>query len=359
MSSIAEYTKRGIKLYETGNHSESLKFFEKAYREMTDQCITNHDVRESVIYNLALTYYSLRLYKLAEENYEKLSEYNYQGMYELSMTKFFLHKLKSGAKLYPNRYLRDAFDSPKFPVLPLKKINRVYDLTDRSVIVLNEQGIGDELMFMRSIHELSNRVKYAKVQVYPELRRVLEENIDLPNIEFFTDRSFNSSFLNGLDGVLYLGDLWTMFMDSPPLVLETPVEAAIIDVDPGMFHVGFVCACNKKSSNAKQRSVPEEIFKTLSKRPNHILHSLMIDRSFKFAVDHRDKIKDFFDTLSIIDSLDAVVTIDTSVAHLAAASGTPTYLIYNEYLDWRWTNGFYPNVTVVIADQLKKLSLNK
>lgn len=47
-------------------------------------------------------------------------------------------------------------------------------------------------------------------------------------------------------------------------------------------------------------------------------------------------IDDFTDTLAILQTLDLLVTVDTSVAHLAGAAGLPVWVLLPAYAEWRW-----------------------
>ena len=48
------------------------------------------------------------------------------------------------------------------------------------------------------------------------------------------------------------------------------------------------------------------------------------------------ELKDFSDTAGLIENLDLVITVDTSVAHLAGALGKPVWILLPFAPDWRW-----------------------
>lgn len=82
--------------------------------------------------------------------------------------------------------------------------------------------------------------------------------------------------------------------------------------------------------------------------------TLALDTLARSAPIHRldTRIRDFADTAAVVDKLDAVVSIDTSIAHLAGALGKPLWLMLPFAADWRWfTNTdrspWYPSVRLV------------
>lgn len=79
-----------------------------------------------------------------------------------------------------------------------------------------------------------------------------------------------------------------------------------------------------------------------------------LDVHARSASIHRfdDRIADFADTAAIVDRLDAVVSIDTSIAHLAGALGKPLWLMLPYTADWRWfantdRSPWYPSARLV------------
>jgi len=54
------------------------------------------------------------------------------------------------------------------------------------------------------------------------------------------------------------------------------------------------------------------------------------------VVDHTDDLHDFSDTAALIANLDLVISVDTSVAHLAGALGKPFWLLNRYNTCWRW-----------------------
>ena len=54
------------------------------------------------------------------------------------------------------------------------------------------------------------------------------------------------------------------------------------------------------------------------------------------VIDIATELEDFADTAAVISLLDLVITVDTSVAHLAGSLGKPVWILLPVAVDWRW-----------------------
>jgi len=50
-------------------------------------------------------------------------------------------------------------------------------------------------------------------------------------------------------------------------------------------------------------------------------------------------VTDFADTAALVAGLDLVISVDTSICHLAGALGVPTWTLLDSAPDWRWLTG--------------------
>jgi tetratricopeptide (TPR) repeat protein len=73
-------------------------------------------------------------------------------------------------------------------------------------------------------------------------------------------------------------------------------------------------------------------------------------------LDYGDALDDFSDTAALISQLDLVISVDTSVAHLAGALGKPVWILLTYFPDWRWLLGrddspWYPTARLFRQDK--------
>ena len=127
------------------------------------------------------------------------------------------------------------------------------------------------------------------------------------------------------------------------------------------------------------RTINIKCFDDLFKLDNIQLYSFQVDDSlngnekYPQMINLAKDFQDFSDTAAALKSMDCMVTVDTSVAHLAGALGVKTYLLLPYASDWRWfrdtkTTPWYKSVEIFkqtdsiswekpINDILEKLKL--
>jgi hypothetical protein len=112
----------------------------------------------------------------------------------------------------------------------------------------------------------------------------------------------------------------------------------------GRFRVGICWAGSSAHVNDHNRSIPLQVFAPLLSVPGVDFISVQRNVSAEQAaiLDERgvtrlgDEFADFSDTAAVIATLDLLISVDTSVAHLAGAMRKAVVLLLPFSADWRW-----------------------
>jgi hypothetical protein len=101
----------------------------------------------------------------------------------------------------------------------------------------------------------------------------------------------------------------------------------------GRRRVGLVWAGNPNHRNDRNRSIPNDLVETLTGL--EAVEWIPLQKGHEPAPGFTD----FADTAGLIANLDMVISVDTSVAHLAGALGKPVWVLLPFAPDWRWMLG--------------------
>lgn len=224
------------------------------------------------------------------------------------------------------------------------------------LIVLAEQGIGDQIQFGRLLRVLADRGISA---------RLLASERNAPLLALIDARVPVVKDLSDVD-TARPGVMWAPLASLPRLVLPDPADwprPPYLTADPkrvgrwrpmaeGVFRIGIAWQGNPSPTVDVGRSVPLEMFAPLAALAGVELVSLQkgVGAEQVAHVHFRDRIVDpaaqldgeldadgtFLDTSGLLHHLDLVVTTDTSLAHLAGARGRPTFVALRKVPDWRW-----------------------
>jgi hypothetical protein len=114
---------------------------------------------------------------------------------------------------------------------------------------------------------------------------------------------------------------------------------------PGKRRIALVWAGRPTHRNDRKRTLKLEQFGPLFAVPGIALLSVQKGEQIAQAGSYYGpapllnlgpEINDFLDTMAILKNVEQLVTIDTSVAHVAGALGVPTCLVLPYAPDWRW-----------------------
>ena len=221
----------------------------------------------------------------------------------------------------------------------------------RTILLHAEQGLGDTLQFVRYAPLLAARGARVVLEVPAPLVRLLAQ---LPSIaEIIPEGAALPAF-----------DLHCPMMSLPlafATTLETIPSAPYLAADPartarwrdqlpsGGRKVGLVWAGSPRVGEPRahhadrRRSIPLAALTPLADVPGVRFISLQkggaADPAAAAAlglIDMMDEVMDFADTAALVATLDLVIAVDTSVAHLAAAMGKPVWLLSRFDGCWRW-----------------------
>ena len=224
------------------------------------------------------------------------------------------------------------------------------DLNEKTILVIGEQGHGDNIQFLRFLLSL----QALGANVIMELDSSMVPLINgSPIVRQFIQRGETPESF----------DYWTPIMSIPGVLgttldnLLAPLQYITPDVNltkawqerlgaKKRLRVGFCWSGRKDSWINQHKSLPfDSMLDLIKKNPNYEWINLQIDCDNNESDQLADlgvslfpgTIRSWADTAALIQNLDVVVGVDTAVSHLSGALGRPTWIMLNNYaVDWRW-----------------------
>jgi len=257
-----------------------------------------------------------------------------------------LGQFEEGWKEYEWRQGRKDFGKRKFD----KTFKPEYDLKGKKVLVYAEQGLGDAIQFIRYLSMLKEKGCYIILECGKELHgllhnfnsvdEIIEKNfVERPNIEYDYEvplLSLPLYFKTNADNIP---------TKVPYLSVKKELKEKWADIinDNDKVKIGIVWAGSPIHTNDRHRSVRLQQFLSLLSTEGTHFYSLQKGFPIIQAYDYQllltnldEHIKSFADTAAAIENLDLIITVDTSVAHLAGALGKTAWILLPYLPDWRW-----------------------
>ena len=347
------------------NALNELKRYDEAIAHYDKALSLNPDYHEAWT-NKGATLYELKRYDEAIAHFDKslsLKPDYHEATWNKSLSYLLQGNFEKGLPLYESRRESEiiakvvgkrVFNQPTW--------NGLESLDGKTILLYGEQGFGDFIQFCR----------YVKLVSELGARVILETPKPLYGL------------MTGLPGVTQLvieGDPLQPFdyqcsLLSLPLALKTnltniPTKKSYLVSDPDKvldwakklgkkrgMRVGLAWSSISNFSDDSKRSL--ELVNFVKALPIQGCEYVCLQKELKecdveFFQNYKNiqffgnELKDFSDTAALCEHMDIVISVDTSVAHLAAAIGKSTWILLPYVPDWRWLldrkdSPWYPSV---------------
>jgi hypothetical protein len=252
-----------------------------------------------------------------------------------------------GWEFYETRYSPDMprrlFPLPQIPDAPLW---RGESLARAHILVVHEQGYGDQIQSLRFLPLLASRGGQITVSLPQPL---IELASSMGSQYRFVSAIPNERFDFYVPLMSLPGRLQVELEDLPgpmPYLHADPAYVAgnglLLDSIGSGLKVGLVWAGNPGHPNDRHRSVPIKTLEFLLPVPGVVWFALdkavasdqVLNGQTIHALGHR--CSSFADTAALVEAMDLIISVDTAVAHLAGALGKECWLLLPFAPDWRW-----------------------
>jgi hypothetical protein len=220
------------------------------------------------------------------------------------------------------------------------------DPAGKTILLHTEGGLGDAVNFVRLVPMATRHGGRFVLECQPTLISLFQ---GIPGVDQLVARGqplppFDYHLpLQGLPRILGI-TLQNIPNQVPYLTApkDRAVSFAERTLNDGKLRVGLVW-CGVMYNEADFRSRTLDIFHPLMKLPGIRFFSLQKgDASAEIPppdtdwVDFSNELKDFSDTAALVSIMDLVISVDTSVAHLAGALAKPVWVLIPTQSDFRW-----------------------
>jgi tetratricopeptide (TPR) repeat protein len=250
-------------------------------------------------------------------------------------------KLGNAAPLMP------PTDRPQWDGAPLSDAD--------TLLLVADQGYGDVIQFSRYIPWAAERCPSIAIACSRELQPAIAQLHSKARIFDRWDDKPEFAAWMPLSGLPRVAGTRVDTIPAPvPYMGAEPAKVAewaerLAALSPeGYRRIGIVWAGRPSHMNDDNRSTSLASFAPLANLPDTTLVSLQkgatqaqIGAYWGRAplINLGPEIHDYGDTMAILESLDLLVTVDTSVGHLSGAMGKPVWIMLPYAPDWRWLLG--------------------
>ncbi|MCX8026540.1 MAG: tetratricopeptide repeat-containing glycosyltransferase family protein [Thermodesulfovibrionales bacterium] len=267
---------------------------------------------------------------------------NADAYYNKSLSLLLKGEFQEGWKLYEWRFKRQDYPPRTYPM-------QIWDGTTfrGTILIYAEQGLGDTIHFVRYLKPLSQKGLEVYLHCHDELVSLIKEGVEgVSDVIPFSNDHQRYDFYFPLMSLprVFKTDINSIPSEVPYI---KPHQRQILKWQEVVsnhecFKIGLVWTGKPEHKYTRMRSFSLETLEPLFDIKGIKFFSLQKGDARKealkygFIKDYTNRIMDFSDTAGLINNLDLIISVDTSVAHLAGAMAKPVWILLPFSPDWRW-----------------------
>ncbi len=315
------------------------------------KCISLDENFRMALHNLGVAYNELDLYQESIYYYKrllKLDNNNSDCRFNMSQLLLKYKNFSEGFSNYEHRLLCKKLEKTR-PIISDLGIWDGINQCDKLLIVY-EQGYGDNIQFYRFILELKNKYKNIQMTYFckKDISHLFEYN---ENINIITELPSNYAelfsyklYIMSIPYILSLNKISPCSYNY--LISDKNCDKYWNDkLDNGKFKIGLTWKGNNTTCIDKFIQL-EKLYPVLQLIDNEKLNIEFISLQYDTNIPDNlkryinvydiDKKKKFTDTISILKNINLLISVDTSIIHLAGMFNIPCWLLLGKISEWRW-----------------------
>jgi Flp pilus assembly protein TadD len=353
-SALSNY---GAILFDLGRYDEALDHYNRALARQPD-------------FPNALNNRGLVLTEL-HRNHEAVADYinartltpSYTDAYwNEALSRLLIGDFAGGLQLYEFRWAKGGILEHAKREFSVPRLQSLDQAKGKTVLLYSEQGLGDTIQFSRYATLLHDAGASVLLEVPAPLKAILET---IAGATAFSTGEILPSF----DFQCPLMSLPLVFktewatVPGNPYIRANPilVERWRNKLGPQQrLRVGLVWSGNSTNKKDPERSIPlSKLARLLEFPADFFCLQTDVRPEDKAILESSNRVHAFSDdemnfasTAGLIECMDLVISVDTSIAHLAGAMGKPVYILLAYKADWRWmlyttSSAWYPSAKLL------------
>ena len=352
--------------------------FDMAQKSFETSLAINPENTTSIL-GIGVIHFENANFKEARKYYEKsisIDKASFWGNYNIALLNLLEGDDETGWESYEkrnkNQFLNEYGGSAIQEIFK-KDISKN---SNQKIVILREQGVGDDIMFSRYLRPLKNLGYDVTYACPPDLKGFLRLSPDLDDVKLTSEIADTKVF----DYRAFLMSLpWLMSGVQKPR-LKDPIKIDLsrlkekdLKIKTSMkklfnskkLKIGLAWSGSPKHLRDFCRSIDIDLLKNIFEIPNveffalqkvHKENDIKFIKKFKNVHDCTDHLKDFVYTAYFVKKMDMIFTVDTSLVHMAGTMNKKTFLFLPKVPDYRWglknKQEWYPSVSLLRQEKV-------